>query len=70
VGDIITKLDGKSVETVDDFYRLLENHRIGDQKALKRWKVFLPSPMKSCDRNDGQCDQKENHDERPGYYDQ
>lgn len=34
VGDIITKADGKSIESLDDLYAALENHKPGDTIAL------------------------------------
>jgi S1-C subfamily serine protease len=35
LGDVITKVDGKPVEAVDDLLRILESHKIGDQIAVE-----------------------------------
>ena len=35
LGDVVTKMDGKPVESVDDLTRLLDGHKVGDDVTLE-----------------------------------
>jgi S1-C subfamily serine protease len=35
VGDVLTRVDGKPVHTVDDLYTILDHHAVGDRVALE-----------------------------------
>jgi S1-C subfamily serine protease len=38
IGDIITKIDGREIKSVDDLYKGIEGHKIGDVIQLEIWR--------------------------------
>jgi len=39
LGDVITAIDGKSVNTVSDLFTIMDHYRIGDQVIVKVWRA-------------------------------